>query len=169
MLRSNSLKRCMALCAAVVLTMFGVVGVANATAIRTPKHCITVVEKIPGQHGKSRVVSNRCSTSTEPLFAPASDVLLVTFYQDAVYGGDHDDVYGSSGPCDSEGYGLSDLSDASDNVSGISSYIYGNDCNDQTYWTDTDYSGASNGNLNDCPYVGDTWNDNLYSMKLRHS
>lgn len=168
MLRSILLNRCMALFAVVGLTILGVTGVANASE-QAPRHCVTVVDKIPGQHGISRVVSNQCSSSLAPLAVPADKVLLVTFYGDINYGGSHDDVYGDSGPCDSSGYGLSDLGDVIDDVDGISSYIIGNDCNSQQYWTDTDYDGDSTTNANDCPWVGETWNDNLYSMKLWHS
>jgi hypothetical protein len=37
---------------------------------------------------------------------PLSSDLLMTWFSDADYGGDRDDIYGSAGPCDSGGYEL---------------------------------------------------------------
>ncbi len=52
-------------------------------------------------------------------------------------------------------------------VNGISSYYYYNSCNAQRLFTDTYYGGVRSDVLyGDRAYVGDIFNDNIYSMML---
>lgn len=57
---------CIAFCFA-TLTLFSSTAVANASSADAPESCRTLVKKIPGQHGKTRVVSTECSSNVESL------------------------------------------------------------------------------------------------------
>ena len=100
---------------------------------------------------------------------PALGTQLVTFYAGINYGIPFQAVEGDDGPCDGEGYGLPELEGLNGNIGGVSSYIISNDCNDQVYYYEEDYEGDRTSNLNDCTWVGERWNDHLYSMALWHS
>lgn len=169
---------------AVVATSAGVIVGTTATArAATPtpsptppsatgkqiQYCTTL---LMGPKNDSREASRTCSTdrSAAKLLAPATYTALVTFFEDANYVGYYDTIYGQYGPCDAAGYGFSDLSGAEFAVNGISSYYYFNSCNTQGLYTGTYYGGvASNTLYGDRAYVGDTWNDNTYSMRVWHT
>ena len=158
----------MALCLA-TLTLFSATTVANASGVAAPENCRILIEKIPGKPGESREVSRVCSSDAAALMRqPALGVVLVTFYAGVNYGTPFRQVEGSD-PCDGEGYGLPELEGLNDEIGGVSSYIIGNDCNDQIYYYEEDYEGDRTSNLNDSPWVGEPWNDHLYSMALWHS
>ena len=153
----------------VLVTLAVLVGAPAAEATPVPsggKHCVTIIEKVPGQGSKSRVVSNDCTTGSTSLAVPADSVPLITFWQNDNYSGWSNTVYGKSGPCDSEGYGMSDLSVVQINVDGISSYTYDSNCDEQRYYDGLYYGGDWRTNFLDQPYVGDLWNDNLWSMQV---
>jgi hypothetical protein len=136
---------------------------------------LTVVERIKPGQPETRVVSRTCSNRhaagsvlPEGVAVPALLTLLVTFFQDLNYVGAWDTVGGQSGPCDSSGYGFSNLSLVNFNVDGISSYQLNNNCHVADYWTSTGYTGTKrSGYRGNNRYVGASWNDNLLSMKVR--
>lgn len=162
-------RTCMAFCFA-TLTLFSSTAVANASSVDPQESCRILIEKIPGQPGKSREVSRVCSSDEEALMRrPALGTKLVTFYAGVNYGTPFRQVEGDDGPCDGEGYGLPELENLNDDIGGVSSYIISNDCNDQIYYYEEDYEGDRTSNLNDCTWVGEPWNDHLYSMALWHS
>jgi len=161
-------KRSFVVLGVTTLALFSSTAGAGATpGVVSEPSCVTVVKKVPGKN-KTEVVSNQCSADPSSLRRPTDSNLLVTFYADANYGIPFSEVRADDGPCDSEGYGLSDLDDINDEI-GISSYIIGSDCNEQIYYDDTDFDGSASGHLNDNPWVGEPWNDNLLSMQLWHS
>lgn len=162
-------RTCIAFCFA-TLTLFSSTAFANASEADAPESCRILIEKIPGQYGKSREVSRVCSTDAESLMRrTALGTKLVTFYADVGYGIPFMSVEGDDGACDGEGYGLPELEGLNNSIGGVSSYIISNDCNDQVYYYDEDYEGDRTSNLNDCYWVGEPWNDHLYSMALWHS
>jgi hypothetical protein len=138
-------------------------------------YCVTVIEKIHPPAPDSRIVSHKCANSpnSPALATPDARTVLVRFYRDADYSPSYeyiDTIKGRNGPCDASGYGLPDLTRANnDIVKGISSYIYYNSCDAQEYWNGLYYGrfgGYPHNNYGVNPYVGDTWNDHVYSMRL---
>lgn len=136
------------------------------------KYCAVVVDRAPNRHTASHVVSRTCATdpSAPALRSAAADnTLLVTVYEDAGYGGEQTSLYGRQGPCDSSGYRFEDLSDANDQVNGISSYHLYSACNRSDIFTGTEFSGVGSTILyGDQTYVGSQWNDNVNSMGIWH-
>ncbi|MER6796271.1 hypothetical protein [Amycolatopsis mediterranei] len=133
------------------------------------RYCKTVVD---GPKEASKVVSRTCSADkgAPALAAAPAETVLITFFEDAGYVGYYDSVYGKYGACDSSGYGFSDLTGVQLGVNGISSYYYYNNCNVQRLYTDTYYGGTASGALyGDRFYVGDTFNDNVWSMRVWHN
>ncbi|MBM7772660.1 hypothetical protein JOD54_002864 [Actinokineospora baliensis] len=154
------------------LALAGTATAATATTAASTKakeSCRTLIEKIPGKQGESRVVLRQCAVDPATLRVPVEGTKLITFYADINYGIPFEEVYGDDGACDAEGYAMPELENLNDRIGGVSSYIISNDCNDQIYYYDEDYEGARNSNRNDSPWVGATWNDHLYSIKLWHS
>ena len=128
-----------------------------------PRACAVVADH-------HRVLSRTCADSAD---APAlravraDNTLLVTLYQDAGFEGQQTSLYGRSGSCDSQGYSFGDLTDANSQVNGVSSYRVYNNCGASSTFTGTGFSGQGSGvNHGDQGYVGDQWNDNVYSMKV---
>jgi hypothetical protein len=152
-----------------ILALIGSTAVANASAATAPESCRMLIKKIPGQNGKTRVVSTECSSDPSSLKAFENSTKLVTFYADIRYGIPFREVWADDGPCDGEGYHLPELENLNDSIGGVSSYIISNDCDDQIYYYEEDFEGDRKSNRWDCPWVGDRHNDHLYSMKLWHS
>jgi hypothetical protein len=90
------------------------------------EYCATLVSRSTVEGEDSPVLARACSTvshedartnmlqvvkqerakaglSTQDI-TPLSSDLLMTWFEDADYGGDREDIYGSDGPCDSAGY-----------------------------------------------------------------
>jgi hypothetical protein len=116
------------------------VGAATST-----QYCVTVIAKVNPPQPASRVVSRTCSSEhaansvlPEGVEVPATENALVTFFQNEGFSGNSDTIYGESGPCDGNGYGISDLT--YENVwviGGISSYETHSNCWGQQYWNHT--------------------------------
>lgn len=162
---------------AAIIVAIGILAAPSSMAAGLSKsqfatHCTTVIERINPNQAASRIVSQQCSDDPNAaiLKPSATDTMLVTFFRDANFQPQNqntDTIYGTSGPCDSTGYAISDLSYSNDVVvGGISSYYYWNNCTSQIYWNGLYETGASKSNTDDCAYVGNTWNDVVYSMKL---
>lgn len=104
--------------------------------------------------------------------ALAGSFLLVSFYDAANYGGGSDVVYGSA-PCDTFGYGISDMGQIHKNVrwglwGGVSSYRVWNNCNMSEMFTSKTYGGTASGwYYGDTAYVGDTFNDSFGSFWIK--
>lgn len=160
----------------IVSLALSVVGVASAAPpssgpVPEPaqkQYCTTVLDRDPLTK-ETFVVSRECSPDKNSpiLAAPTSAVALITFFEDAGWIGYHDSVWGNDGPCDSTGYGMSDLIAMNLNVAGISSYYYFNECDAQRYYYLSYYGGtASPVRYGDRYFVEDPWNDHLYSMRV---
>lgn len=67
-----------------------------------------------------------------------------------------------------EGWVMPELEDLNDRVDGVSSYIHNNDCNTQIYYYEEDFEGARKSWRNDNPWVGQEWDNHVYSMKMWH-
>lgn len=135
----------------------------------SPKqHCRIVLDKIRPGEKFSRVRSRTCADRQESLGINQS-LLIMTWYQDAGFGGISAAIEGSGGPCDAGGYGVRDT-DAW--VWGwshiISSYKVWNNCYWSLYYTGTNYGGAgshpAHGGNN--YYVGDQFNDQVRSILI---
>ena len=141
---------------------------AASAAVTTGQNCAVVIGKAPSPQTESPVRSTECSQDT-PVVS-AGSVLLVTFYQHANYGGLSTSVYGDSGPCDSAGYRLSDLTFANAVVFGISSYRAYSNCNNSKFCnglSPSDYE-CTGYRCWDAAYVGDRFNDRVLQMWLRN-
>lgn len=145
-------------------TVLSAAPAALATEADSPMVCKTLIERTGKGSGDSRVVSTECSRDAATLRTP-SDTLIVTFYEDASYGGAQEWVY-TTDPCDSEGWVLPELEDLNDRINGVSSYIHGNDCNAQIYYYEEDFEGARRSWSHDNPWVGTEWDNHVYSMKM---
>ncbi|MBN9748553.1 hypothetical protein DMP23_47035 [Amycolatopsis sp. A1MSW2902] len=129
------------------------------------RHCVEVVQKkLPGETA-SRVLSRTCADSAAKLVRPLDDPLIITFWEDAGYEGDHVEAYGDSGPCDAAGYGFNDMSDILDG--GTSSYKLAGGCTVAEYFSDTYLEGSFSGLIyGDQSIVTGGWNDNIGSMSI---
>ena len=151
----------------------GLTGVRSHSETAAPRYCFTLVAKVNPPTAKSRVVSQTCSSTHAPgsllpagVAVPRQAALLVTFFQNEDYGGLWDTVGGRNGPCDTAGYGLSNLTLANFNVNGISSYTLHSKCKFASYWTGVNYTGHKrSGRKGNAPFVGAIWNDDLHSMR----
>ena len=139
---------------------------AAVTTTAAPKpatggqHCVVVLDKLrPGQSA-SRVLSRTCADRADaPALtrAAAASTLLLVLYEHINYGGASTKIYGSYGPCDAEGYGVSALVSSWRNR--ISSLKGFNWCNvvelydGINYATSLEVKGASGSRL-DWPWVG---------------
>jgi len=78
----------------------------------TGRHCVVILDKLrPGQTS-SRVLSQTCADRADAPalnMAAATSTLLLVLYEHVDYGGASTKIYGSYGPCDREGYGVSAL------------------------------------------------------------
>lgn len=149
---------------------------AFAATVSNVNYCLTMVA--PSQPGGRdlRVVSEICSDTPKTntvlptgVAIPAATQLLVIFHENIDFQGRFDTVAGQEGPCDAAGYGFSDLTLVNFNVGGISSYEYGagSNCHVATYWNQTGFQGTARVNfIGNQPFVGATWNDDLFSMKI---
>jgi hypothetical protein len=134
------------------------------------RHCITVVDRIQPRGPQVRVVSKQCTDDpiAQPLALPRAEYLIATFYEDSGFQGASDEVWGDEGPCDSVGYGFSDLSDVLDGWvwdGGISSFTLNSGCNASLIYDDYNFTGNSTGTGPVVPFVGQSFNDNIYSMR----
>ena len=153
---------------------------AGARQVKTYEYCYTVIAKIQPPKPASRVISRTCSSkhatdSVLPQGVAVSDAEspLVTFYENEDYGGASDTISGKNGPCDGNGYGLSDLSYSNTwVVNGITSYKTHSSCWAQQYWPKTT---GWDPWTTPCKTFTDTWevpnvgaacNDKLLSMYL---
>jgi hypothetical protein len=139
---------------------------AAVTTTAAPKpatggqHCVVVLDKLrPGQSA-SRVLSRTCADRADaPALtrAAAASTLLLVLYEHINYGGASTKIYGSYGPCDAEGYGVSALVSSWRNR--ISSLKGFNWCNvvelydGINYATSLEVKGAIGSRL-DWPWVG---------------
>lgn len=134
------------------------------------RHCVIVLDKIRPGETTSRVRAHECAVGKLPRIA-ASSTLLMTWYQYTSFGGESTRIEGYDGPCDSSGYGISDVGAGWwggswwDNR--ISSFKVYNHCNWTTYFTNVNYGGdgsASRGSERD---VGDLVDNRISSMTTR--
>lgn len=137
-------------------------GVVSRTCSDTPA---APGSKLPAGMAQT---SESTATPTGENSAAASMDLLVTLFEHDFFRGRYDTLGGRFGTCDTAGYGFSDLRLANFNTGGITSYIPNGACKYTSYWNGLNYTGAARINFNGSNrFVGATWNDNMYSMKIR--
>ncbi|MFJ5261597.1 hypothetical protein ACIQAC_14160 [Streptomyces sp. NPDC088387] len=155
---------------AVAASFVGLVGLApTVSAAETPKasegkYCATVVEPVKAGEKVSRVKNRVCADSRASAAAAvrqSASTLLMTWYDNANFGGGWNDLYGNFGPCDSAGYVLNTgLWRTS-----ISSFRTYNNCDGQQAVLNNGsgvlyYYGYATS------YVGDRANDNIETFKI---
>jgi hypothetical protein len=130
------------------------------------RHCtITLAPIAPGEIS-SEVLGKTCvvetNTETRQRMASRLDVVLAVFWGDVDYSGDSTSIEGGE-TCDNEGYGISDMDDVHDEVSGggVSSYQLLGSCDVSEKFTGYDFEGTSSGLIfgQNQSWVGATWND----------
>ena len=139
---------------------------AAVTTTAAPKpatggqHCVVVLDKLRSGQSASRVLSRTCADRADApalTTAAATSTLLLVLYEHINYGGASTKIYGSYGPCDAEGYGVSALVSSWRNR--ISSLKGFNWCNvvelydGINYATSLEVKGAIGSRL-DWPWVG---------------
>jgi hypothetical protein len=121
------------------LVVAAVAASAPSSSAATPRECQIVLGAAPAPGAASPVLSRRCATPGERLVAPKADTLLMTWYENFNYGGASTKVYGSGGPCDTGGYGISYVGD--DWNDRISSYKVFNNCNYSATFANAEWGG----------------------------
>jgi hypothetical protein len=137
------------------------------------QHCAVVLDKLrPGQ-STSRVLSRTCADRADaPVLttAAATSTLLLVLYEHINYGGASTKIYGSYGPCDAEGYGVSALvSSWRNRVSSLKGFNY---CNVVEIYNGISYaeflaSRGAGGSRLDWDWVGSYANDKTDSILMR--
>jgi hypothetical protein len=132
-------------------------------AAATHTQCQILLAKIRPGERTSRVLSHRCVTGEQSLAAPAGSTQLMTWWEDANFQGDSTKIYGDSGPCDADGYGISWVGIFWNDR--ISSFETWNNCNYTSAFWDRDYGHpCQNYTDYEVSYVGDNMNDNISSF-----
>ncbi|WP_394834375.1 hypothetical protein LVJ94_48535 [Pendulispora rubella] len=104
------------------------------------RHCRVVLEKLEPGETESRVAADECVADEKDFtLNPAASTLLMIWYEHPYFGGESRAIYGNAGPCDSAGYGVSDV--GANWYSRISSFKGFNSCNDITAFVGTKYTG----------------------------
>jgi hypothetical protein len=147
--------------------------------------CVLFLESLKPDQQQSKIVSIKCAPEGETLHAAASGTLLMTWYEDANFGGWSTQIRGNDGPCDSAGYGIPNL--ANDFIVGgplqepfpgfwndrISSFKAWNRCTTVDAYSDSNWGGNQrrwsdpNSFGIAVNYVGDVLNDQISSFWIR--
>lgn len=145
-------------------------GDTPAVADLSSYDCVIVAKRILPGKPETRLGPALCEISERRAIATAAaSFVLVAFYEHAKYNttrrGRSTAILVES-LCDSVGYRMSDLRDANNKVGGVSSYTYGTaGCNDGQIFYNTNFTGSSTFVRGDCPNVGTSFNDHLWSMR----
>jgi len=161
---------------AIGAAMFGG-GTAHAAApVEAPadgRYCVVVIDKLKPGEADSKVLAKKCAATPAAraaLAAPLEGTLLMTWYVDAYYGGGNTEIRSYGGPCDREGYGISDVNDGwgpwgwNDTISSFKTW---NNCHDVTAYENINYGGSAWGYNGNVDYVGDWANDKISSFLIR--
>jgi hypothetical protein len=91
---------------AVIVAVLLPAGAAKAAPVESAESCATLLSTEKDRAGHSIILARSCSSSPEAAAAafPARSVKLMTWYADAGWRGNSDDIYGSQGTCDEAGY-----------------------------------------------------------------
>lgn len=156
----------LALLATLSTVAVGPSAASAASAKQAARHCAIVIEKLqPGDH-ESRVVSRECADDAGKLRMARAATLLMTWYKDLWYEGESTKVYGQDGPCDANGYGISNVgAGAAHWNDSISSYKVFNNCIWSRSYTNINYGGSCLQSLYNVDWVG-LHNDQISSFLL---
>ncbi|MDF5751390.1 hypothetical protein [Spongiactinospora sp. TRM90649] len=127
-----------------------------------PEKCIFIADKADPNR-KPKPLRKVCGNEKTVASAVADRSLLMTFYEHANFGGGSSGIYGDYGTCDAAGYTF----DFSARYWGwaLSSFRVHGRC-----WL-TDYNDRwgtwSPTRAGPVPYVGDEWNDDIMTFKIR--
>ena|SRR5689334_24208963 len=129
-------------------------------------HCVIVLDKLRPGEQESRIVSRKCAPRVQDLHIQ-SETLLMTWYQDAGYGGKSTTLIGYGGPCDTAGYGFRDTG-AGDSWwrDNISSFMVWNNCLNVRGHELLNYGGKWAYWKYNQRYVGDYLNDRIRSIEI---
>lgn len=134
------------------------------------QHCVVVLDKLRAGQRSSRVLSRTCADRADApslTEAAATSTLLLVLYEHVTYGGASTKIYGSYGPCDAEGYGVSSLvSSWRNRVSSLKGFNY---CNVVELYDGINYahflgSRGTGGSRLDWDWVGSYANDKTDSI-----
>ena len=145
---------------------------ADPAPQRAEQHCVVVLDKLQPGATSSRVVSRRCADSPEAAqlssaadVAPQATTLLLVLYQDLNYGGPSTRIEGSAGPCDTAGYGFSNLGSWRNRISSFKRFNW---CQRVQGFDAVNYGGGSLGVWTaDTSWVGASANDRIDSILTR--
>jgi hypothetical protein len=151
---------------------------SNIQGVEPEEHCVVVVRKVQPGESLSRIKSLECyDTEMEAEASPllAASILIMTWYKDINFGGSSTRITGSDGPCDTLGYGISNVPPA---WWGISSFKSWNRCNVVQAFLEPNYGGLRSQlwldpqrlTLNpalEVSWIGTSYNDRIRSFLLR--
>ncbi|GAA4909071.1 hypothetical protein [Streptomonospora salina] len=140
---------------------------APAYADDDTRHCVITLDAVAPGETSSEVVDRDCAPGEEGRRlqrAATASTLIMTWYQDRNYAGDTADIRKSGGPCDSRGYGISDVGFLWHDE--ISSFKTWNGCTVTRAYEHSDYGGHFGHYGSDrVVYVGDHINDAISSFR----
>lgn len=113
---------------------------ASTKPAMAEQHCVILLAKRLSGELTSRVLSQQCAAREQDLAPLTGTTLIMTWYENLNYGGTTTDIRVSA-PCDSGGWGISDVH----NWKGISSFKTWNLCNTVEAFTNTNYGGTECG------------------------
>lgn len=135
-----------------------------AHAATQGEHCLLILAPLQPGETTSHVLSRQCAQGNQKLVAPASSTHLMRWWADINHTGAFTDVNGSSGPCDSTGYGINYVGDAWNDR--ISSFQVFNNCTFTRAYANANYGGFCQGYNGDIDFVGGTLNDHISSFRI---
>jgi hypothetical protein len=169
--------------AAVLVGLLGLILTATPPAAAAAKpagerFCGYVIDRLQKHEDSSRMLRQDCASSKKALegeLGVAADTLLLILYEHANFNTDGlvKYWYGAYGPCDSEGYGIRNIStfffDINDK---ISSWQRGAaSCSAVYMYPHSEYRGSPSGYWHwyyQVPYVGDDLNDKISSIHINY-
>lgn len=152
---------------------------ANAAPAHvTTRQCGVLLAKVQPGETSSKVLKEACSSSRAGMaqaLGVQDQVILLTLFEDADYGGTAVNWLGADGPCDSAGYAIPNLHRnnpwATSMDDKISSWQQGTAfCNYVNFWSDPYYSGKHVAwpHYTSVNYVGDYINDQTSSISVHY-
>jgi hypothetical protein len=161
----------------VAVTAVATFGVGRAAAANTSapsasagagRNCTMVIDKLQPGETVSKVRSYTCAAPGQPAPAPDASIeastQLMLWCVDWNWGSPCTFVYGTAGPCDATGYGISYVGNVWNDV--ISSFLVYNNCWYTRAYIDSNYGGGCQDYSGDVSYVGDFMNDRISSFRI---
>jgi hypothetical protein len=151
-----------------------VMPVVPSSALAAPKetesrYCAIIIEKLkPGEKTSKVVREATCGADHAAVtsqLGPMTSTLLMHWCQNAnCFGGWGTDIYGSDGPCDQLGYGISFVGWGFNDA--ISAWNVYNSCNNTWAFDHENYYGDWQQYYGNVGYCGNFMNDRISSFKI---